>query len=44
MNRKLVVFPLSELPEMVRGYEEIKLRSVERFRERAAELRAAIAG
>jgi indolepyruvate ferredoxin oxidoreductase len=29
---------LAALPDMVRGYEEIKLRSVERFRERAAEL------
>jgi indolepyruvate ferredoxin oxidoreductase len=29
---------LAELPDIVRGYEEIKLRSVERFRERAAEL------
>jgi indolepyruvate ferredoxin oxidoreductase len=33
---------LAELPDLVRGYEEIKLRSVERFRERAAELRDAL--
>ncbi len=31
---------IAELPDLVRGYEEIKLRSVERFRERAAELAA----
>ena len=31
---------LCELPDLVRGYEDIKLASVERFRERAAELRA----
>ncbi|MBA2566646.1 MAG: indolepyruvate ferredoxin oxidoreductase family protein, partial [Thermoleophilaceae bacterium] len=30
---------LCDLPDMVRGYEEIKLASVERFRERAEELR-----
>ncbi len=30
---------LCELPDVIRGYEEIKLRNVERFRERAAELR-----
>ena len=30
---------LCELPDMVRGYEDIKLESVERFRERAQELR-----
>ena len=29
---------VAELPDIVRGYEDIKLRSVERFRERAAEL------
>ena len=29
---------ICELPEMIRGYEDIKLRSVERFRGRAAEL------
>ena len=31
---------LCDLPDVVRGYEEIKLASVERFRERAAELLA----
>jgi indolepyruvate ferredoxin oxidoreductase len=30
---------LCELPDVIRGYEEIKLRSVEEFRERAAALR-----
>ena len=30
---------LGELPDLVRGYEDIKLESVERFRERAQELR-----
>ncbi len=34
---------LAELPDLVRGYEEIKLRGVERFAERAAELRAELA-
>jgi indolepyruvate ferredoxin oxidoreductase len=29
---------LCELPDMIRGYEDIKLASVERFRERAGEL------
>ena len=29
---------LCELPDVIRGYEEIKLRGVERFRERAPEL------
>ncbi len=33
------VLELAELPDVIRGYEEIKLRGVERFRERAAELR-----
>ena len=33
---------LCELPDMVRGYEDIKLESVERFRERAAELSEAL--
>jgi indolepyruvate ferredoxin oxidoreductase len=33
------VLELAELPDVIRGYEEIKLRNVERFRERAAELR-----
>jgi indolepyruvate ferredoxin oxidoreductase len=31
---------LAELPDLIRGYEAIKLRNVERFRERAAALRA----
>jgi indolepyruvate ferredoxin oxidoreductase len=30
---------LCELPDLIRGYEAIKLRSVERFTERVAELR-----
>jgi len=33
------VLELAELPDLIRGYEEIKLRGVERFRERAVELR-----
>jgi indolepyruvate ferredoxin oxidoreductase len=33
-----LVVELCELPDMVRGYEEIKLAAVERFRTRAAEL------
>ncbi|MEX2193984.1 MAG: indolepyruvate ferredoxin oxidoreductase family protein [Thermoleophilaceae bacterium] len=33
---------LCELPDLIRGYEEIKLGNVERFRERAAELREAL--
>jgi indolepyruvate ferredoxin oxidoreductase len=33
-----VAVELCELPDVVRGYEEIKLRSVERYRERAAAL------
>jgi indolepyruvate ferredoxin oxidoreductase len=32
-----------ELPDVVRGYEHVKLRNVERFRERARELRARFA-
>jgi indolepyruvate ferredoxin oxidoreductase len=31
---------VAALPELVRGYEQIKLAGVERFRARAAELRA----
>ena len=34
------VLAIAELADMVRGYEDIKLRSVERFRARAAELTA----
>ncbi|NMO90465.1 indolepyruvate ferredoxin oxidoreductase family protein [Actinomycetospora sp. TBRC 11914] len=34
-----VVVEVAELPDLVRGYEDVKLRSVERFRARAAELR-----
>ncbi|MCW2966795.1 MAG: indolepyruvate ferredoxin oxidoreductase alpha and beta subunit, partial [Solirubrobacteraceae bacterium] len=34
------VAEIAELADMIRGYEEIKLRNVERFRERAAELTA----
>jgi indolepyruvate ferredoxin oxidoreductase len=32
------VLAIAELPDMVRGYEDIKLRNVERYREKAAEL------
>jgi indolepyruvate ferredoxin oxidoreductase len=35
---------LASLPEVVRGYEEIKLASVEEFRGRAASLRAELHG
>jgi indolepyruvate ferredoxin oxidoreductase len=35
---------LAELPDLIRGYEEIKLAGVERFRERAAELRERVRG
>ena len=35
---------LCELPDLVRGYEDIKLESVERFRERAQELREELGG
>jgi indolepyruvate ferredoxin oxidoreductase len=34
---------VAELPELVRGYEEIKLAGVERFRARAAQLSAQLA-
>jgi indolepyruvate ferredoxin oxidoreductase len=33
------VVELAELPDVIRGYEDIKLASVERFREQAAALR-----
>jgi indolepyruvate ferredoxin oxidoreductase len=33
-----VVRELAELPDVIRGYEEVKLRNVERFRARAREL------
>jgi indolepyruvate ferredoxin oxidoreductase len=33
-----LVVEIAELPEMVRGYEEIKLAAVARFQKRAAEL------
>jgi indolepyruvate ferredoxin oxidoreductase len=36
------VLAVAELPDMVRGYEDIKLRSVERFRVRATELVASL--
>jgi indolepyruvate ferredoxin oxidoreductase len=35
---------IAELPDMVRGYEEVKLRNVEAYRERLAALRPALAG
>jgi indolepyruvate ferredoxin oxidoreductase len=38
-----VVAEIAELPDMVRGYEEIKLANVERFRVRAAELEEQLA-
>jgi indolepyruvate ferredoxin oxidoreductase len=37
------VAELAELPDVIRGYEDIKLRNVERYRARAAELRGRIA-
>ncbi|QUH02546.1 indolepyruvate ferredoxin oxidoreductase family protein [Saccharopolyspora erythraea] len=37
------VAAIAELPELVRGYEDIKLAGVERFRERAAEQLSALA-
>ena len=37
------VSELAELPDVIRGYEDIKLSNVERFRARAAELRDQIA-
>jgi indolepyruvate ferredoxin oxidoreductase len=40
-SRELVL-ELAQLPDMVRGYEEIKLANVERFEARAAELGAAL--
>jgi indolepyruvate ferredoxin oxidoreductase len=33
---------LAELPDMIRGYEQVKLRSVERFRDAARELLGAL--
>ena len=38
------VAEIAALPDLVRGYEDIKLAGVERFRERAAELSAALVG
>ncbi|MFT4008622.1 MAG: indolepyruvate ferredoxin oxidoreductase family protein [Nocardioidaceae bacterium] len=38
-NHRLAV-ELAELPDMVRGYEEIKERNIERYRQRLTELRA----
>jgi indolepyruvate ferredoxin oxidoreductase len=37
------VAEIADLPDVVRGYEDIKLANVERFRERAAELEAELA-
>jgi indolepyruvate ferredoxin oxidoreductase len=37
------VAELAGLPDLVRGYEDIKLEGVARFRERAAEVRARVA-
>ncbi len=39
-----IVLEMIQLPDMVRGYEGIKLRNVERMRERASELLAALTG
>ena len=36
------VLEVARLPELVRGYEQIKLAGVERFRARAAELATAL--
>lgn len=33
---------IARLPDLIRGYEDIKLESVERFRGRSAELRTAL--
>jgi len=41
-NAELIV-ELADLPDVIRGYEEIRLRNVERFRDRAQELSGAIA-
>jgi len=38
-----LVLALAETPDLVRGYEELKLRNVERFRERVTALRAELA-
>lgn len=35
-----IAVELAGLPDMVRGYEDVKLGNVERYRERVAELRA----
>jgi indolepyruvate ferredoxin oxidoreductase len=35
-----IAVEMAELPDMVRGYEEVKLRNVERYHERLAELRS----
>ena len=35
---------LAELPDMIRGYEDIKLDNVARYHERVAELRTQIEG
>jgi indolepyruvate ferredoxin oxidoreductase len=37
------VLELCELPDEIRGYEDIKLRSVRRFRIKAAQLRRTLA-
>jgi indolepyruvate ferredoxin oxidoreductase len=34
------VVELADLPDLVRGYEDVKLRSVADYRERLAEMRA----
>ena len=37
------VAKVAELPDLIRGYEDIKLRNVERYREQAARLEAQLA-
>jgi indolepyruvate ferredoxin oxidoreductase len=44
LDRPELALRLAELADMVRGYEDIKLRNVERFREQAAALQAEQAG
>jgi indolepyruvate ferredoxin oxidoreductase len=42
-EQRSIALEACQLPDMVRGYERIKLASVERFRARATELRAELA-
>ncbi|GAA2775000.1 indolepyruvate ferredoxin oxidoreductase family protein [Saccharopolyspora taberi] len=43
-DRVDAVTEIAELPDLVRGYEDIKLAGVEKFRQRAAELLSSLAG